>query len=896
MPGISSSKIAIPFGAGGVDFVYYWTTQTLLKYTGRSEYDLVEQGGKDAKILPSVGIFKPTDYIYHAIANFESADTSGYVETRFYFDGTNDIFMIWSSGDEGTGGSDRHFYFYMYQKYIYLQMRSNTGTVFQNICKSNTTINAGWYTIRWTSAAGAYALTINGQSTAFTVTGVGGGDNGRWLNLITGRDNIGIGYAKIQGSEYKPVSSGNKIDYVDYNNKHKWIVTGAGNRVFDIIGTTHLTWTGTSHQSYDALGSTLLLDSGYSVYSKTGDPNEIVPYKAGSPYDVSGYLTGYEAPINYAGGATIYNYAPSLIDFDYSDTAHADLVVFDKSNATHHIATVGMLYYDATNVYRWRNDEMVPAIYSTAYKNVGYKGMMMAKAAVTDSIPKDLSEIYVLKTDQTGNKQWKLAELCTVQDLAEQSGGLPVYDANNYLTFFFSMSSYPDIAGDGVTDDFAAIQGMINAAPVGVTIQIGESLSDVYLISQPIYFRSNRNYVINGEIKIVDGETDVVLANIATNDTTFRVTTPSKFVIGQYVSVTDDNYTLNSEGVSTIRGLRYAWGGKIVNKVGDVITLEGACPVDLTTAANAVCGHSQGCIILDTISNVNISGSGIIEGNRYNQIAVLPSLTNDLLGYWENQRCGMGLAIFQCDNVTVDDIKVQHGLVHGIAVSAKSSGFSTDIILNRVKANASHDKNILVRFTDGIDINDCSADGNPLSLATPETWEDGLIFYSNCFNCRVDGFVAESNRRSGFVWNSNSSSGLTANNITTRKNGTRTGNAGFEINAQDAVLTNIFVYDDARIGGVYTTNDITITNLFISSIPSPGHYDYNLRIGVCDRVVINNLIIQDSTALTYAIAAAAPMNDCAINGGSISNQTGTIISQTSYDLIDWTDFTGLVIS
>lgn len=95
-----------------------------------------------------------------------------------------------------------------------------------------------------------------------------------------------------------------------------------------------------------------------------------------------------------------------------------------------------------------------------------------------------------------------------------------------------------------------------------------------------------------------------------------------------------------------------------------------------------------------------------------------------------------------------------------------------------------------------------------------------------------------------------------------------------------------------RIGGPWTIEDIVASDIIIES--SSGDYDYVLLINGT-RIAIDNLVIRNSSSKIYAVSIAGVV-DCTIENGGISNHTGAIISQASYDNATWTDFTGLVIS
>ncbi len=408
------------------------TDDLSLHYTSRSGVDLFEtQSGLNlnAKILPSCGQITTSNYAALDIAAFEGSDQSGYIESRFYFNGTNSLIYLFCVGNNGNTAG--YFTVHIINKKVVLTYRNGV-TPPANTLTSVDSLSAGWNTIRWTCNGTSTTLLINGNYASFTGT-----DNGVWLADVQSpntMDNISIGAMVLSSITYSAETF--KIDYVDYSNKHKWIITGMGTRIFDIIGTNHLTWIGTNHLAYDAGASTYMLDNGYSIWTKSGNANEYVPYKNGSPMDSSLGIIGYEKRASYNGGSTIYNYAPSLVDFDYLGTANSRLAIFDKSNTIIHIESGSMSYFDASNTYRWRQDELEDIrIYSELYKKVGYRGRMMIKGTVTSGLVKDFKECVVFSSDKTGNKQWNTAKYCTIQDIVIQDSGIPVLDENNYLTY-----------------------------------------------------------------------------------------------------------------------------------------------------------------------------------------------------------------------------------------------------------------------------------------------------------------------------------------------------------------------------------------------------------------------------------------------------------------------------
>lgn len=414
----------------------YFNAHAIIQYTSRSFNDLLETNSGlslNAKILPSCGYLTPTDYIQLNVATFEGTDTSGYLEARIYCDGGGNTKIYFATAS--TTYTNKHIWFSIDAAgKPFFKLLSNNPVAVNNGMLGNNALSVGWHTVRWTSDGSHYALTVDGASAAFTA--IAGADNGYWFQAVGFRENITFGgiNSKELGAAFTHQTGSGFIDYVDYNNEHKWIFNGRGTRVMDMIGTRHLTWSGSDHLRYDVGASTILMDSGYSKWTKWGSADEYIPYKSGSPFDVSAILTGYVDSADYDGDADEYNFSPALIDFDYTDSENALLAPLDKNNSTYHIATGSMNYYDASYHYRWREDELQdPRIYSDTYKNVGYKGTMMIKGTVSSSIVSKMSGGIVLNIDFRGICEWRIAHYCGIDDLVVTIDDEPIYDKDNYL-------------------------------------------------------------------------------------------------------------------------------------------------------------------------------------------------------------------------------------------------------------------------------------------------------------------------------------------------------------------------------------------------------------------------------------------------------------------------------
>jgi hypothetical protein len=460
---------------------------------------------------------------------------------------------------------------------------------------------------------------------------------------------------------------------------------------------------------------------------------------------------------------------------------------------------------------------------------------------------------------------------------------LDVIDAA--FDFYFYDPINDEYFVDEGPDDYPILQSMIDNAAEESTVTFGTDISDLYRLSQPLVFKSNVNYVLKGILKVKKGRVVALTADCPIGQQYVEVESPEYFAIGQWITTIDDRMLDERE-------LYFGWGGKIVDIVENKIYLENANPyVEILVSENARCGHSQGCVSMENLDNVSFTGTGIIDGNRFNQIAVLPYAGLDLHGHWEHQRCAMALVVWAChDTIVGDGLKVRNGLAHSISISGSllpGGRINERLTVRNIEASGAHDKNILVRFID---------DATFENIYTHHAgWEDGMIFYSHCRNYTVDGVLATHNPRYGFAVNG-AAGNINANiqNITSEFN---SGNSGILIAGRETTASHLIVKDRFTIGSNFESWDITIDDVQITS--AAGIYTTIFSVGVSKRVAITGLVMTNSVSKTgsYAIGVSPDAEDCSITDGSISNHTGAIISQAQYDNCDdWTDFTGLVIS
>lgn len=411
--------IGIPFRRvqSGIPF----KSDLSMRILNRSGLTLVDEFGNNGAIIPSCGKIDGNNYLIKSISNFASDDSSGYIECKFYMaDIAGALRILFSTMDQASNAN--YLTVYTTSGKLSLSIRSSVGTIFNNSIRTTNNLTIGWNVVRIISTGTSYQFLINGNLEPITV--LSGLNDGKWLNLVSNRDNIAIGTnqytSRDQSALYYNV-------YVDYNNRHKWIITGYGNSVFDSIGSEHFTWFGTSHIYYDSNASQELMDNGYSLWQKSGSVDEYVPYKNGLPNDVSAFLTGYSKTSDHAGDLSYFNLAQSLVNIPNAS--------WDRSNTTIYNATARTGFYDVSNPNRWHSSELNRNRFN-AFTNLFYQGLSFPNIqnnSVTDrlkllelfsystnKIRSDLKKVLTYTNDQNSYNPY----VCAIGDstIADYSG------------------------------------------------------------------------------------------------------------------------------------------------------------------------------------------------------------------------------------------------------------------------------------------------------------------------------------------------------------------------------------------------------------------------------------------------------------------------------------------
>ena len=373
--------------AGGFDPA----TDTNFWGVGRSGLTIPDYHGNDASILlPHINV--TTDvYLSKTQTSFQQTDSSGFVEAYVYVDQTN-LFYVFSSALNTNNVSYFHCLVSTAGK-PYISIRS--ASTFTNNFITDNAVSVGWHKIKWLSTGTAYKIYVDDEEVACSV--LGGANDGKWLSSIaaaTTRVSIGVALTATIGK-----SPNGKLAWVNYNNEHKWYLTGSGKYEFDNIGASHMTYTGSALPIFGIFGTDYLLSTGYTRYTKDGELDEYVPYAStdtpdGTPTELSTYIKDGDKP----GIAEKHNLAPSRIDFDPLDTAPSGVANFDRSDAAiWKDACRAASDYDVANAYRWHPLNIAdPAIYQ-AWLETAYLDKIITAITEEDGVILAIDELMSLK-------------------------------------------------------------------------------------------------------------------------------------------------------------------------------------------------------------------------------------------------------------------------------------------------------------------------------------------------------------------------------------------------------------------------------------------------------------------------------------------------------------------
>jgi hypothetical protein len=359
--------------------------------------------------------------------------------------------------------------------------------------------------------------------------------------------------------------------------------------------------------------------------------------------------------------------------------------------------------------------------------------------------------------------------------------------------------------GDGVTDCTQIIQDAINNN-VGKKILIGRSPAEVYLIDKPISIPSDSVIELNGTLKIANGNTRSLTANVVNGDTTISVANASTyFKVGQKIKVSDDNQAVAGGGAWKTRKIGNTNVITAVNTT--TITCQYAFASipggSFTTAANAKVAQNNSLLIIDGVSNVIITGIGVIDGNEANQYNVIGNLYNNTA---EDTRGGCGIVLNNCSQIKiVGSLTIKSTILHGLSTADLAFGQSANFItLSGITFDSCHEKSLVGLNLKNSTISFCR-NINGVD-------EGDIIMYNGCSNVSITNCISSGNRRYGIACTGQNNTNISVSNCfsVTSRNRESVYNFYFQNQLFGLLLNNLSVSAE-EMDSTWTRSTVTAT-------------------------------------------------------------------------------------
>ena len=739
-----------------------------------------------------------------------------------------------------------------------LMLRCNSGAI--NVFTANGTTsvssnfahniaNNTWYTLRfqWSGVEGeVMTVTVNGSSLTATTNKAWVGNStdtislGRYSTIyMTGNISSIVGIMSGRTINLYPTGIVSADNFEIGSDDVKWLVAGAG-YVSQFLG-----------------GDTWFLDKGYSIWRDYLTLRlTYIPNTSNGLTTAGTSLTpAYRLLTEVSGTLTNHNLWNSKIRFsqDY----------FDRSNATiWNDACRASAYYDSGNVKDFHISEINELTIRT-YLNDGYRAKFFPKVlgnSIDDRIT--LTDLILYTTDKKGiGDKYVLQYTRDIFRAQKDTSRQHYEDADGYIQLYL----YVDLGND---EDYWHTYFQSRLATGNV--EIPGPATDVYLIKQPLIVPDGRTLTVNGELRIKKGVTVNITSDVAINDTVINVDSVVGFNVGDQVSISDDLQTLMYYGTR-----RQASSG-VITEIGEsTITLDDGSRYAITTASNAKLGHTQSCIVTNGGSGISVIGSGIVNGNWAYQYDVEPVSKSINM---EDVRQFCGISFHDTQSPSVSGVTVKNAGLHGISIGGMST--ISGVVVQNITAKENHDKNILLRATDGAILNNITAEDS--------VFEDGLTLYAGNVNFIITNVFVNGNPRWGVVILNNGECNGSISTIQSTD--------GIAVWSSDAEINDVTFTDDGYISiqDVYTYgNDLVFNNITYNNVSRDSLISI---LGGCDRITFNELVFNDTTSSSAAILVDDRSGggdfpqDILIDGGGFYNHTGTKASIDASADVVFADF------
>lgn len=355
---------------------------------------------------------------------------------------------------------------------------------------------------------------------------------------------------------------------------------------------------------------------------------------------------------------------------------------------------------------------------------------------------------------------------------------------------------------DGSDDSSLAIQAALDSGACRVVIPAG-----VYSIRRALCPAENQCVVLNGTLRFAPSEQQKLLSDVKEGDRHLSVADPSRYSVGEWVTLHDDQLPIQGGGRKVRR--QNAGSATIVAIDGGQLTLDRASARNYSVAANAQVARQHSGIWIRH-SGVRICGTGVIDGNYDNQLNAAPCLLDQFKGeVWQIASGIVASAEGGVRKIVIEGVTVRDCTLHGIGL--RNAEEST---IRNVRCEAVHDKGITLW-----NCRDCVIESN---FCCDSRWEDGIMLHQvqdpaiGSSRILIRGNVCRNNARYGIHIGSNMSRIALAHNLCV-DNGLNLSIYGddcsstgdYAVGTTDRLFTPAVYRPNVQVPG----NRITLTNL-----------------------------------------------------------------------------------
>ena len=827
-----------------------------MNITSRSGLSLIDELGNNASILLPVAKFNGTNNYLQAPPTGITGGQPWDITIRFKVTNTASNSCLLHCG--GYSGSTRGLLIRVNAGAINVLTANGTSSVSATF--AHTLANNTWTSVRlqWDGLTnGTMTTTINGVSLTSTTTI-------QWAGVAS--TNIQIGrYSAfyMAGSISELIGTFGGLPMTMY-------LSGRSTLEYDISSLKQFTWYGDAgYSAYDS-GSTAWLDNGFSIFKNSSNNYQYVAWLPdGENLGVIGALASSYPKIKDVEPSTFHNLIDSYIAFTPN--------FFDRSNTTIWNATCrASAKYLAGSPKQFHITEL-NLLTLQSYLNDGYRGMLYTIFAGFSGDNRDsFNGVMLYDSDYKGLDQ--LLILRYTGDIARANKALDnTYDldSDGYIkTYLYGELGYQS---DAIAN-FTALQAAINAG----STTIGDDKYQVRVISQPLIIPSNRTLTVNCELRIKNGTIVNLTSNVSIGDTVINVDSVEGFAIGEWIAISDNLLPLQG---GTVQTRRVAAGGRITEIGATTITIHSGSVYAVSAASGGKLGHLQSTVIVNGSNNVNITGSGTINNNRYYQYDVEPVNT----AAWEEVLQGCSASIYNSNFVKVygtesAPFNFRDSVLHNIALQGNAGRTSgEDCEIGYVVCDNAHDKNIVCIRTRRANVHD--------AITKNATFEDGVIFYLENNDFTISNIISLRNARGGVSIGANNDCNASVSNITT--------DGGMSVRSNGVTLANINLLKNSRINidDYYGGGN----NLIFNNISFNKTWNNSVGIiiirGNVANIAFNNLTIDKCRTEVAAFlidnnAGAFYPQNVVFNGGGITNHVGTKFNIHASADVSFIDFVG----